>query len=235
MARLLCKSAMESTAELPLTDRAVESMAWREHGCRWTESLMAGVIPGDLKRLFAAVRAAASRGPAKGKLFVEDMVQVGEDVYARRNHRLTQIMQLPMRDRRRAVYAFMRGDTPFCPPAGRVRRHPPWNPFDGLPNDLQATFQRAPLHGLMVPRSYIAHEEAMSLFPHWMAAVAQALSQWIGSWMPRNFPAFREWSRVVSAQSWAMGSGTMVIGPDSRRDSWLQVYADHPALGNIMG
>ena len=38
------------------------------------------------------------------------------------------------------MYAFLRGDTPFCPPAGRVRRHPPWNPFDGLPNDLQATF-----------------------------------------------------------------------------------------------
>ena len=53
---------------------------------------MAGVIPGDLKRQFAAVRVVSSRGRAKAKLFVEDMVQVGEDVYARRNHRLTQIM-----------------------------------------------------------------------------------------------------------------------------------------------
>ena len=140
MARLLCRYVVEFTAELPLTDRAVEFLAWSEHGCTWMESLMAGVIPGDLKRLFAAVRAASSRGPAKAKLFVEDMVQVGEDVYARRNHRLTQIMQLPMQDRRRAVYAFLRGDTPFCPPAGTVRRHPPWNPFDGLPSDLQATF-----------------------------------------------------------------------------------------------
>ena len=175
----------------------------REHGCRWTESRMAGVVSGDLKRQFAAVRAASSQGPAKAKLFVEDMVQVGEDVYARRNHRLTQIMQLPMQDRRRAVYAFLRGDTPFCPPAGRIQRRPPWNPFDGLPSDLQATFQRAPLHALLVPWSYIAHEEAMSLFPHWMAAVPQAFSQWIGSWVARDFPAFREWSRVVSAQSWA--------------------------------
>ena len=75
------------------------------------------------------------------------MVQIGEDVYARRNHRLTQIMQLPMQDRRRAVYAFLRGDTPFCPPAGRIQQRPPWNPFASLPGDLRATFQRAPLHG----------------------------------------------------------------------------------------
>ena len=105
------------------------------------------------------------------------MIQVREDMYARRNHRLTQMVQLPMQDQRRAIYAFLQGNTPFCPSAGRVRRHPPWNPFDGLPDVLQATFQRAPLHALMVPRLYIAHEEAMSSFPHWMAAVAQALSQ----------------------------------------------------------
>ena len=179
VARLLCRRVEEFTAELSLTDRTVEFLAWREHGCRWTESLMAGVVPGDLKRLFAALRAASSRGPTKAKLFVENMIQIGEDVYARRNHRLTQIMQQPMQDQRRAVYAFLLGDTPFCPPAGRVRRHPPWNPFDGLPHDLQATFQRAPLHALLVPKSYIAHKEAMSSFPYWMAAVAQAFSQWI--------------------------------------------------------
>ena len=235
VARLLCRRVVEFTAELPLTDGAVEFVAWTEHGCRWTESLMAGVIPADPKRQFAAVRAAASRGPAKAKLFVEDMLQVGEDVYARRNHRLTQIMQLPMQDRRRAMYAFLRGDTPFCPPAGRVQRRSPRNPFDGLPSDLQATFQRAPLHALLVPRSYIAHEEAASLFPHWMAAAAQAFSQLIGSWMARDFPAFREWSRVVSAQSWAMVSGTMVRGPEGESDPWLEVYADHPAVGNVMG
>ena len=196
---------------------------------------MAGVVSGDLKRQFAAVRAASSRGPAKAKLFVEDMVQVGEDMYARRNHRLAQIMQLPMQDRRRAVYAFLRGDTPFCPPAGRIQRPPPWNPFAGLPSDLQATFQRAPLHALLVPWSYIAHQEAMSLFPHWMAAVAQAFSQWIGSWVARDNPAFREWSRVVSAQSWATVRGTMVRGPDGQNVSWLQVYTNHPAVGNVMG
>ena len=166
VAGLLCRRVEEFTAELPLTDRAVEFVARREHGCRWTESLMAGVVPGDLKRVFAAVRAASSRGPAKARLFVEDMVQIGEDVYARRNHRLTQIMQLPMQDRRRAVYAFLQGDTPFYPPAGRIQQRPPWNPFAGLPGDLRATFQRAPLHALLVPRSCIAHEEAMSLFPH---------------------------------------------------------------------
>ena len=199
VARLLCRHVVEFTAELPPTDRAVEFLAWREHGCRWTESLIAGVIPGDLKRQFAAVRAASSRGPAKAKLFVENMVEVGEDVYARRNHQLTQIMQPPMQDRRRAVYAFLRGDTPFCPPAGRVQRRPPWNPFDGLPSDVQATFQRAPLHALLVPTSYITHEEAMSLFPDWMAAVAQAFSQLVGSWMARDFPAFTDWFRVVSA------------------------------------
>ena len=235
VARLLCRRLEEFTAELPLTDRAVEFVAWREHGCRWTESLMAGVVPGDLKRQFAAVRAASSRGSAKARLFVEDMVQIGEDVYARRNHRLTQIMQLPMQDRRRAVYAFLRGDTPFCPPAGRIQRRPPWNPFAGLPGDLRATFQRAPLHALLVPRSCIAHEEAMSLFPHWMAAVAQAFSQWIGSWVARDITAFREWSRVVSAQSWALVRGTMVRSPDGQSDPWLQVYANHPAVGNVMG
>ena len=118
--RRLCRRMEEFTAEIPLTDRAVGFMAWREHGCRCTESLMAGVVPGDLKRLFAAVRAASSRGPAKAKLFVEDMVQMSEDVYARRNHRLTKIMQLLRQNRKRAMYAFLRGDTPFCPPAGRI-------------------------------------------------------------------------------------------------------------------
>ena len=150
VARLRCGRVEELTAELPLTDRALEFLAWKEHGCRWTESLMAGVVPGDLKRLFAAVRAASSGGPAKAKLFVEDMIQIGKNVCARRDHRLTHIMQLPMQDRRRAVYAFLRGDTPFCPPAGRVQRQPPWNPFDGLPDNLQATFQRAPLPTLLV-------------------------------------------------------------------------------------
>ena len=213
----------------------VEFVAWREHGCRWTESLMAGVVPGDMKRQFAALRAASSRGPAKAKLSVEDMVQVGEDVYARRNHQLAQIMRLPMQDWRRAVYAFLRGDTPFCPPGGRIQRRPPWNPFAGLPSNLQATSQKVPLHALLVLRSYIAHGEAMSLLPHWMAAVAQAFSQWIGSWVAQDVPAFREWSRVVSAQSSATVRGTMVRGPDGQSDSWLQVYTNHPAVGNVMG
>ena len=235
VARLLCGRVEEFIAELPLTDRAVEFLAWKEPGCRWTESLMAGVVPGDLKRLFATVRAASSRGLAKAKLFVEDMIQTGEDVYARRNHRPTQIMQLPMQDRRRAVCAFLRGDTPFCPPAGSVKRQPPWNPYDGLPDNLQATFQRPPLHALLVSMSYITYEEAISSFPHWMAAVAQAFNQWIGSWMTQDHPAFRERSRMVSAQSGATVRGTMVRGPDGQTEPWLRVFADHPAVGNIMG
>ena len=75
----------------------------------------------------------------------------------------------------------------------------------------------------------------MSLFPHWMAALAQAFSQWIGCWMARDFVAFREWCRVVSAQSWAMLSGTLVRGPDGQSDPWLQVYTDHPAVVKVMG
>ena len=102
LVRLLCAKVAEFTADLPLADRAIAFISSKEQGCRWTESLMIGVVPGDLKRLFAAVRAASSRGPAKAKLFLEDMIQIGEDGYARRNHRLTQIMQLPMRDQRKA-------------------------------------------------------------------------------------------------------------------------------------
>ena len=133
VAQLLCANVEEFAADLPLADKAMEYMSVKEHGWRWTESLMTGVVLGELKRLFAAMRAALSRGPEKAKLFLEDIIQIWEDGYARRNHRLTQIVQLPMRDRRKATYAFLRGDTPFCPPAGRVRQLPPWNPFDGLP------------------------------------------------------------------------------------------------------
>ena len=40
---------------------------------------------------------------------------------------------------------------------------------------------------------------------------------------------------MVSAQSWALVSGTLVRGPDGQSDPWLQVYAGHPAVGNVMG
>ena len=167
----------------------MEFMSWKEHGYRWTETLMTGVVPGELWRLFAALRAVSSRAPAKARLFVEDMIHIGEDGYARRNHRLIQIMQLPMRDRRKAMYAFLRCDTPFCPPAGRVRQLPPWNPFDSLPGNLQAAFQRA-LHALLVSKLYITHDEAMSTFPQWMAAAAQAFGQWIKAWAAQDYPEF---------------------------------------------
>ena len=196
---------------------------------------MTGVFPGDLKRLFATVRAASSRGSAKTKLFMEDMIRMGEDVYARRNHRLTQIMQLPMQDRRRAVYAFLRGDTPFCLPAGRVQQQPPSNPFNGLTGNLPATFQRAPRHALWGSKSYITHEEAMSSFPDWMAVVAKAFSQWIESSMIHDRPAFRERSRVVSAQPWTTVRGTVVRSHAGRSEPWLQVFANHLAVGNVMG
>ena len=108
------------------------------------ESLMAGVVPGDLKRLFAVVRAGSSWGPAKAKLikaklFLEDTIQLGEDGYARTNHQLIRIIPLPP-GRRKDTYAFLRGDTPFYPPASKVKQLPPWNPFDGLPGGLQAAF-----------------------------------------------------------------------------------------------
>ena len=112
---------------------------------------------------------------------------------------------------------------------------PPWNPFDGLPGSLQAAFRRAPLHALLVSRSYITHAEAMSTFPWWMAAAAQAFSQWIESYVAQNFPAFREQSRTVPAQSWATIRGTMVRDPDGRGESLLQVLASHIAVRNIMG
>ena len=80
--RLLCPKVKEFTANLPLTDKAMEFMSWNEHGYRWTESLMTGVVPADLKRLFVAVRAACSMDPAKAKLFLEEIIQIGEDVYA---------------------------------------------------------------------------------------------------------------------------------------------------------
>ena len=120
VARLLCAKVEEFTADLPLADKAMELMSSKEHVCKWTESLMTRVVPRELKRLFASVRGKSSRAPAKAKLFLEDMIQIEEHGYTRRNHRLTKIMQLPPRDRRKAVYAFLRGDTPLCPPAGRV-------------------------------------------------------------------------------------------------------------------
>ena len=106
------------------------------------------------------------------KLFPEDMILLGEDGYARRNDRLTRIMQLPPGDRRKATYSFLRGDTPFCPPAARVWQLPPWKPFDGLPGDLEAAFQLALPHALLVSRSYITYDQAMSTFPQVIAAAA---------------------------------------------------------------
>ena len=46
VARLLCGCVEEFTAELPLTYGAMEFLAWKEHGCRWTESLIGVSSPG---------------------------------------------------------------------------------------------------------------------------------------------------------------------------------------------
>ena len=129
------------------------------------------------------------------------MIQIGEDGYAWRNHRLTKIMQLQPENRRKAAFAFLRGNKRFCPPAGRVRQLPQWNPFDGLLGSLRAAFQRVPLHALLMSTSYITHNEAMSMFPQWMAAAMQAFSPWIQSQVAQDFPTFRVRSRVVSARS----------------------------------
>ena len=40
---------------------------------------------------------------------------------------------------------------------------------------------------------------------------------------------------MVSGQSWATVRGTMVRGPNGQSHSWPQVYANHPAVGNVMG
>ena len=65
--------------------------------------------------------------------------------------------------------------------------------------------------------------------------MAQAFSQWLESWMTRDYPAFREQSRMLLVQSWATVRGTMVRGPEGQSDPWLQVFADRPAVVIIMG
>ena len=162
--RLLCAKVEEFTADLPLGDRAMEFMSSKKHGCKWTESLLEGVVPVELKQLFATVRVASSRGPANAKLFVEDMIHIGEDGYRRRIHRLTKIMQLPPGDRRKAKYTFLRGDVPFCLPAGSGSCR--WNPYDGLPGGLQAAFQRAPLHALLVSSRALRTMRPCPRFPN---------------------------------------------------------------------
>ena len=39
----------------------------------------------------------------------------------------------------------------------------------------------------------------------------------------------------MSAQSWALVRGTMARSPKGNSDPWLQVYANNPAVGNVMG
>ena len=121
---------------------------------RWSSRLQEDGVLDDKSRAQGTQSALhGGEGPTKAKRFLGDIIQIGEDVYARRNHRLTQIMQLQMCKRRKAVYAFLHGDTSFCLSAGRVKRLPPWNPYDVVPGKLLATFQWAPLHALLVSRS----------------------------------------------------------------------------------
>ena len=90
---------------------------------------------------------------------------------------------MPLADRRSATYLFLRGDTLLCPPADKVWQLPPWILFNGLPGDLQPAFQQEAPHALLVSRSYIRCAKAMSTFPQWMAAAAQAFSAWLESWV----------------------------------------------------
>ena len=116
-----------------------------------------------------------------------------------------------------------------------MRQLPPSNPFEGLLGSLQAAFQRAPLHALLLSRSYITHNQAMTTFTQGMAAAAQAFSQWIEYWVSQDFPTFRARSREVSTQSWATIRGTMVRDSDGHGEPWLKVFVGHPAVGGIMG
>ena len=59
--------------------------------------------------------------------------------------------------------------------------------------------------------------------------------QWIDSLVAHDYPAFWERSRTVSAQSSATICGTMVRDSDGHGGPWLQVFANHPAVGNITG
>ena len=113
VARLLCAKVEEFTADSPLAHRAMQFMSWKEHGCKWMESLMAGVVPRQLKRLFVAVGAASSRGPAKANLFLVDMIKIGEYGYAQRNDRLTKIIELLPGNQRKVAYVFLRGARAF--------------------------------------------------------------------------------------------------------------------------
>ena len=81
-------------------------------------SLMARFVPGELHQLFAVERGTLPRGPARAKLFLDNMMLLGEGMYACGNGRLAGIMQPPPGDPRRVAYCFLRGDMPLCPPAG---------------------------------------------------------------------------------------------------------------------
>ena len=61
---------------------------------------------------------------------------------------------------------------------------------------------------------YIMHNKAMSTFPRWMAAAAQAFSKWIESCVAQGFARLRARSREVSSQSWATIRRTMACDPD---------------------
>ena len=113
VAKALCARVEEFTKDLPLASRVMEIMSWEERGVQHIVSLIARVIPHSRRYLFAIVRAAASKGPARAHLFLEDLVLLGEGAYGRLNHQVGGIMRLSPGDRRRAVYSFPRGDAPF--------------------------------------------------------------------------------------------------------------------------
>ena len=70
--------------DLPCADRAMEFISWYEHGCKWTDSVIAGVLLGELRRLIVMVRATSPPGSVEAKLFLAHMILLGDKDYALR-------------------------------------------------------------------------------------------------------------------------------------------------------
>ena len=115
--------------------------------------------------------------------------------------------------------------------------------FEKLPKDLSNVAVRSS-HGLrLVDVQVIRRDSVVASLAHVLVppldgsggAGLQPVDRVLDDSVTRDYPAFRERSGMVLAQSWATVRGTMVRAPDGQSDPWLQVFADHPAVGNIMG
>ena len=77
----LCARVEDFTADMPLIEMIMDYLLWKEHGSRWAVSRMSGVIPSNLLRLCAVIRAASPPG-RKARLFLEDRILLGQCGYA---------------------------------------------------------------------------------------------------------------------------------------------------------